>query len=770
MLIERNIAPFVIFDQEPLFAALVKVDQNKSGFVLATTEKGHLLGILTDGDIRRRIINSQKIDLQTPVAQIVNTQFTSMAIDAQPERIDALFSERIRVVPLVDEYSRVIAIAFRDRHGFQIAGRDIDHGQPTYIIAEIGNNHNGDAKLGRRLIDAALEAGADCAKFQLRDMRLHYQHQGDRYRADIGQDIGAEYTLDILSRFNLRNDDLLRLFDYCRERGIEPLCTPWDVPSVEVLDRYGLAAFKVASADLTNQELLRAIVSTKKPLICSTGMASEAEIKECVSFLRGQGASFRLLHCNSTYPTPYKDVNLRYMDRLAELSGAPVGYSGHERGWFVAVAAVARGACIIEKHLTLDRSMEGNDHKVSLLPHEFAEMVRAIRAVEELMGHAAPRLVTQGEMLNRVVLAKSLCAERDILAGELISKESVSVRTSGQGLPTKRIGELVGRRANRTIKAGSPFFASDLQELARDEHRFAFKRRWGIPVRWHDYRSMMASTNLSLLEYHLSFVDMEVELDRWFSDPLDVEFVVHAPELFRGDHILDLASADQRYRERSIRELQRVIEIARTLKKWHPRTQSPLIITNVGGVTNFGALAQSERLALYKRIEDSLAKLDRDGVEIVPQTMPPFPWHFGGQAFHNLFMDPDEIAQFCSSNNMRICLDTSHSQLFCNHSGMSMRKYCEKVGRYTAHMHLADARGKDGEGLQIGEGMVDFSTIAEVLEACCPDASFVPEIWQGHQDGGAGFWFALRKLEQWFGRADVPTPIGDVQASGKHTR
>jgi sialic acid synthase SpsE/sugar phosphate isomerase/epimerase len=753
MLIERNIAPFVIFDQEPLFAALVKLDQNKSGFVVATTEKGHLLGVLTDGDIRRQLINSKEIDLQTPVAQIANVRSTSMAIDAQPERVATLFSERIRAVPLVDEYNRVVAIAFRDKHGFHIGSRAIDHGQPTYIIAEIGNNHNGDMELGRRLIDAALEAGADCAKFQLRDMRLHYK--GGRHAADIGQDLGAEYTLDVLSRFNLRNDDLLKLFDYCHERGIEPLCTPWDVPSVDVLDRYGLAAFKVASADLTNQELLRAIASTRRPLICSTGMASEAEIKECVSFLQGQGASFRLLHCNSTYPTPYKDINLRYMDRLAELSGAPVGYSGHERGWFVAVAAVARGACIVEKHLTLDRSMEGNDHKVSLLPQEFAEMVRAIRTVEESMGNAAPRLVTQGEMLNRVVLAKSVCAERDIFPGELISKETVSVRAPGQGLPTKCIGDLVGRRANRTIKAGSPFFASDLQELANGEHRFAFKRRWGIPVRWHDYRAMMASTKPSLLEYHLSFVDMEADLNRWFSEALDVEFVVHAPELFRGDHILDLASNNQAHRERSTRELQRVIEIARTLKKWHPRTESPLIVTNIGGVTTSGALTRSERLALYKRVEDSLGKLDREGVEIVPQTMPPFPWHFGGQAFHNLFMDPDEIAQFCEANKMRICLDTSHSQLYCNHTRASMRRFCEKVAPYTAHLHLADARGKDGEGLQIGEGMVDFPSMAEILEACCPDASFIPEVWQGHQDGGTGFWSALQKLEQWFGPSDI---------------
>ena len=378
----------------------------------------------------------------------------------------------------------------------------------------------------------------------MREMRFHFDGAGhaDNY---VGQDLGAEYTLDILSRFNLCIEDLFRLFDYCRSRGIEPLCTPWDIPSVDALNWYGVAAFKSASADLTNHELLTAIISTGKPLICSTGMASEAEIKESVALLRARGAPFCLLHCNSTYPTPHKDINLRYLERLAEISGSFVGYSGHERGWIVPVAAVARGACIIEKHLTVDRAMEGNDHKVSLLPDEFAAMVQAIRSVEESLGNDAPRVISRGEVLNREVLAKSLCAERDIRAGTLITHDIVIVRSPGHGLQPNRFKELIGRRANRTIKTGTPFFASDLQDATTKPRHFTFKRRWGVPARWHDYRAILNSTNATLLEYHLSYRDMEADLRNWFDAPLGVDFIVHAPELFRGDHILDLASADR---------------------------------------------------------------------------------------------------------------------------------------------------------------------------------------------------------------------------------
>ena len=164
------------------------------------------------------------------------------------------------------------------------------------------------------------------------------------------------------------------------------MCTPWDPPSVDRLADYGVDGIKVASADMTNHTLLRHMATKGIPLVVSTGMATEAEIRETVDLLRSSGAGFALLHCQSTYPAPYKDVNLRYLERLAEIGQCPVGYSGHERGIHVPIAAVALGAKIVEKHFTTDRELEGNDHKVSLLPGEFAEMVQRVREVEDVAG------------------------------------------------------------------------------------------------------------------------------------------------------------------------------------------------------------------------------------------------------------------------------------------------------------------------------------------------------------------------------------------------
>ena len=745
MIIEQNVAQYVVFNEDPLLAALQKISLNKSGFVTVVSEQGRLVGMLTDGDVRRWLASTETIDLAVPVGRVANAAAVSMAIDTPRDEVAAAFSAKVRSIPLVDAYGRLMAIALPGRSDLSIGDRQVGPGHPAFVIAEIGNNHNGDVELARRLIDIAADAGADCAKFQMRDIKSLYRSGGDA--DDASQDLGAQYTLDLLARFNLDPEDLFTLFDYCRERGMEPMCTPWDIPSLEALERYGMRAYKVASADFTNVDLLRAMAATGKTLICSTGMASEAEIREGIALLRGAGAQFCLLHVNSTYPTPYKDVNLNYLKRLAEIGDCPVGYSGHERGWTVPLAAVALGACVIEKHITVDRGLEGNDHKVSLLPDELAAMVAAIRGVQESMGSGDDRVMTQGEMMNREVLAKSLYAVRDIAVGEVLTDDLLVVQSPGQGLQPNRRAELLGRVAIRQVTAGTPFFPSDLEAVPITAREYHFDRPFGVAVRWHDYRKMLTKTNLDLLEYHLSYKDMEVDLAAWFDRVLPIDFVVHAPELFQGDHVLDLASPDEAYRRRSIAELQRVVDMTRTLKQYHRHSGRPPIVTNMGGFSTARALPKAERAALYERVQQSLVEIDAEGVEIIPQTMPPFPWHFGGQSYHNLFMDPDEIVAFCRTNDMRVCLDVSHSQLACNEHDWSMTTFCEKVGPVTAHLHIVDARGVDGEGLQIGEGDMDFIALGAVLDRTCPRASFIPEIWQGHKNDGAGFWYALERLE-----------------------
>lgn len=749
MRIERNLGDYVIYAEDSVVNALKKIGENKSGIVFALDQSGHLEGVMTDGDFRRWVMSGVEIDLNTPVSAICNREFLSLRIDQDYAEIEKRFDTRVSIIPLTDRLGHLMAVAFKKPKELTIGNRKIGPGHAAYLIAEIGNNHNGSLELAKQLIEKAAQAGADCAKFQMRNMASMYRNTGGD-ASDPSEDLGAQYTLDLLARFQLKEDELIQAFDHCKSLGMEPLCTPWDMESLATLEAYGMQAYKLASADLSNHDLLEAMAKTGKLIIASTGMSNEAEIRAAVKLLQRNNANYVLLHCNSTYPAPFKDVNLNYLDRLAEIGSCPVGYSGHERGVHVPIAAVAKGAKVIEKHFTVDRSMEGNDHRVSLLPDEFKQMVQSIRELEEALGTDEPRRVTQGEMMNREVLAKSLIINCDLKAGETITADMVEVRSPGKGLQPYRRNELIGRKAKHDFKKGDFFYPSDLEVHSITARNYEFKRPFGIPVRYHDFGSMVEKSNFTTMEFHLSYQDLKVNIADFIDRQWDLGLVVHSPELFEGDHVMDLCSLDESYRRRSIRELQRVVDVTRELKKYFRGSDRPPIIINAGGFTQDGFVDEKRRKQMHEQIAASLKEVDTEGVEIIPQTMPPFPWHFGGQRYHNAFMLQEDIVDFCTKYGYRVCLDVSHSQLTCTHFGQSFKVFMEQVAPFVAHSHLVDAKGIDEEGLQIGEGHVDFGMVSEVLAHHSPQSSFIPEIWQGHKNGGEGFWLALDRLERWF--------------------
>jgi len=746
MIIEKNIKPFIVDEDEFIEIALNKITSNKSGYVIVVDHSGAPTGILTDGDFRRWLLNSEDKRLNQNVDLISNKKFIVASEESTSEEINGFFNQQISFLPLVDKKGRLIAIANSRNLVFTIGSHIISEATPTFIIAEIGNNHNGNLELAKKLIAEAVMAGADCAKFQMRSMKSMYRNN----KAD--EDLGAEYTLDLLSRFQLSNENLFRAFDYCNKKGIIPLCTPFDLESLNALEGYGIMGYKLASADLTNHDLIIKMAETRKPLICSTGMSTEAEITSAVKLLRSKGANYALLHCNSTYPAPFKDINLNYLQHLKKLGhDCEIGYSGHERGYMVPIAAVAKGARIIEKHFTLDRNMEGNDHRVSLLPDEFKEMVFSIRSIEQAFGNGDSRQITQGEMMNREFLAKSVIASRAIKEGDIISENDLEIKSPGKGIAPYRKKELIGKVAKRNFNIGDFFFEDDIEENKVESRNYNFKMPFGIPVRYHDLKTIINKSNFNLLEFHLSYKDMELD-PLQFLDPkgYDLDLVIHSPELFADEHIMDLCSEDQEYRSRSIAELQKVINITRKIKPYFKKAYCPKIIINAGGSTQDGFISLDNRAEKYEMIANALKGLDSEGVEIIPQTMPPFPWHFGGQRYHNLFMDADDIVKFCTQNNTRICLDISHSKLLCNYKHESFKEFLEKVSQFAAHIHMVDALGVDGEGLQINEGDIDFALVAAVFHEKCPKASFIPEIWQGHKNECKGFWIALERLEKHF--------------------
>jgi sialic acid synthase SpsE/sugar phosphate isomerase/epimerase len=624
----------------------------------------------------------------------------------------------------------------------QIANFEIGAGR-TFVIAEIGNNHNGSFARAIDMIDQAKSAGADCVKFQMRHLDQVYRK---RSLTKSGEDLGTEYVIDLLNRFELSVEEHRKLSEYCAESNILYLCTPWDSKSVDVLEGFDVPAYKVASADLTNLPLLDRLARTGKPLILSTGMSRAEEVKTTVSFLNRHGVKFVLLHCNSTYPAPLHDINLKWIKELRNIH-ALVGYSGHERGISISLAAVSLDVCVIERHFTLDRNMEGPDHAASLVTDEFLRMVEGIREIEQALGEGKERCLSQGEMINRENLGKSLVAAMPLPSGTVLKAEHIKVCSPGQGLSPQCYEVLLGRTLKHDMASEDFFFHSDLQDRRIEPREYRFSRPWGVPVRYHDFREYAKRVKPDLWEFHLSYSDMDLDPADYLDGSNEASLVVHAPELFSGSRLMDLATPDDDYRSDSIRETQRVINITRELKRYFPNTQKPCIVANIGGFSMDAPLPSGEIKGYYERFAQSLGKLDMEGVELIPQTMAPFPWHFGGQRYQNLFVNINEIVEWCNRLSLRMCFDISHSRLTCNHSGDDFYEFVAKIAPITAHLHLGDAKGLNGEGLQIGEGDLDFRRLGNLLKIGCPEATFIPEIWQGHKNGGEGFWVALERLE-----------------------
>ena len=321
----------------------------------------------------------------------------------------------------------------------------------TLIIAEAGVNHNGDLDLARQLIDAAAEAGADIVKFQTFSADRLASRTAPLAEYQQQDAIGRSSQYEMLLRLELDRPAHEVLIAHAEARNIRFFSTAFDLESVRLLAELGLDRFKVPSGEITNLPYLKLIGSYRKPVILSTGMATMGEIEAAIDVLETAGVSRRVitvLHCNTEYPTPMGDVNLRAMCTIGRTFGVQIGYSDHTRGIEVAIAAVALGASVIEKHFTISRELPGPDHKASLEPHELQDMVSAIRNVEQALGDAIKR-PTPSESKNRPIARKSLVAAQPIRKGEAFTPKNMTVKRPGTGLSPMLWDETCGRIAQR---------------------------------------------------------------------------------------------------------------------------------------------------------------------------------------------------------------------------------------------------------------------------------------------------------------------------------
>lgn len=324
--------------------------------------------------------------------------------------------------------------------------------QRTFIIAEAGVNHNGDIEIAKKMIDAASAAGADAVKFQTFKAERIVAINAPKAEYQIENTNNTESQYQMLKKLEIDKETHLELMEYCKEKNIMFLSTPFDIDSVHMLMELGIEIIKIPSGEITNLPYLREVARQKKKVILSTGMSNMQEVKEAVDIIRQNGSEdITVLHCNTQYPTPMEDVNLRAMISMREELELPVGYSDHTQGIEVPIAAAAMGATVVEKHFTLDKTMEGPDHKASLEPEEFRKMVKAIRNIEKALGDGNKN-ITESEKDNLSIVRKSIVAACRIEKGELFTEKNLTVKRPGNGISPMKWDEIIGKVSDKTYE------------------------------------------------------------------------------------------------------------------------------------------------------------------------------------------------------------------------------------------------------------------------------------------------------------------------------
>jgi N,N'-diacetyllegionaminate synthase len=335
-----------------------------------------------------------------------------------------------------------------------IAGRKVGPGHPCLIIAEAGVNHNGDLKRACQMVDIAADIGADAIKFQTFNTDELVTTEAPKAGYQKHNTDAEESSYEMLRRLELEHDEFRQLKEQCESRGILFMSTPFDKGSADFLDELGVSVFKVPSGEITNLPLIHHIAAKGKPLLVSTGMSYIGEVEKAVRDIAAVGnEQLVLLHCISCYPTEPADANLRAMATLFSAFSVPVGYSDHTTGIAVALAAVALGACVLEKHFTLDRSLPGPDHAASLEAIEFEQLVQGVREVEASLGHGRKEPIA-AEFATAAVARKSLVVARDLSMGTVLDEDMIEVKRPGTGLPPDLLGYVIGRKAARPLLRG----------------------------------------------------------------------------------------------------------------------------------------------------------------------------------------------------------------------------------------------------------------------------------------------------------------------------
>ena len=580
-----------------------------------------------------------------------------------------------------------------------------------YIISEIGINHNGSLDTALQLIYKSVEAGVDAVKFQKRNLQNIYSSHilNDSNSAEWN----FEYLIPLLQELELTEDDYHVINTTCKTLGVDLIITPMDEASAEFISTLDIAAFKIASADMTNLSLIKKCTSYNLPILISTGMWTVQDIKKCVVQYDKYDMNYALLLANSTYPAPYEDIGLYFLNTLKTLSNV-VGYSGHERGTFIPIAAAALGAQIIEKHITLNRDQQGPDHKASMLPLQWKNMVKDLRALE--LSLTNKKYVNQAETLNKEAFAKSAVTTKPLDKGHILTESDICYKSPGKGIFEHEIADYIGKELKSTIPIGKYISKEDFAESIdiKDWKQFNFSKRWGVKCRFHDYE-IYKSLKAPVMEFHCSETDLDIDFKEKNTDS---ELIIHAPEIINRE-LVDICSTDELVVQRSLDIIQKSINKTIEISKYWPKAK-PKMVVHLGGMsldklptTKYSDLKLSNSYKMITRAIHNFKRLkyDKSKIDIIPENLPPRPWYLGGEWHQYGFAPYTDMIRFCKETGVKMTYDICHAMLQCNLEKISLTEYTKQVMPYVAHMHISDATGLNGEGIQMFKGEIDFESV-----------------------------------------------------------
>ena len=732
-ILDQNNAVVQQKDNKDLIKSLFEKHRLKAIYLV--NEQNKLKAVLSKGEYLR---STEKLSWNfSPFYKFIGKNLT----DSSPENTNLYNS-----IPILNVKNQIIKIIETTGiKGLEVRETLFSPYDNPLVIAEIGNNHNGSIDSAKQLIDSAKSCGVNAVKFQARSLDDLYINLSENYLNKT--DFSTAYTISQLKKFNLRQEELSELFTYAREKELLVICTPFDIQSARFLKTQPIDFIKIASADMSNYKLLSEFIDNSLPLIISTGMHQLKSIDNLSSWLRKNYIEATLLHVNSTYPTPFSDVNLRFMPSLEKLSTSQLyGYSGHERGIHIPVASVSLGATIIEKHFTLNKNLEGNDHKVSLLPEEMKTLVYNIKTLSQsLSGGINKKSITQGERLNKVALSKGVYTNKFLSKGTVLEERDLIYASPCIGITPEEVNFYIGKTTTKDLKINDPLSKSCF-ETNKTVDNFNNISNYGIPVRFRDLEAIQNEFAPTFLEYHMFSTDLNIDPNEYSKLLKGKNLSVHSPEQFEDGFVLDLVSEDIKISKKSKLLFDKILDWTETIKELTQKDKINLI-ANVGGATNnLREVDNFNKQFAFEKLSEINLTCTNKGIVLLPQTMPPFPWHFGGQGFHRLFVDPQDLIEIQKWSNINFCMDLSHTFMSCCHLKLSFYDSLDEVSEHFDYLHVADAIYPSEEGINVGEGEIDFKRLKKFFNN--KKYKWIPEVWNGHLDNFSGFKTALKSLNK----------------------